>query len=69
MFVMNAFSSYHALHPNVVLCVMGPILDADYAASFFSHLPPDHIVGLPSAVSYPKAEDLYQGVFYMRWSL
>ena len=39
LFVLDAFSHYHETHSQVKLCVIGPVLDRDYADTVsYTHL-------------------------------
>lgn len=62
LFLLDAFSKYHKLHPNVVLCIIGPILDPAYANSLFARLPNENIIGI--SYTDKKESDLYEGVYY-----
>ena len=61
-FVLDAFSKYHKLHPNVVLCIIGPVLDAEYANSLFASLPNENLIGI--SYTGKKESELYEGVYY-----
>ena len=61
-FVLDVFSKYHKSHPETVLCIIGPVLDAKYANSLFSRLPNENLIGV--TFSGEKETTLFEGVFY-----
>ena len=67
-FLLASFSSYHQTHPSCFLCIIGSILDSQYAQQVFSHLPSSHLLNLPSSfIPSSQKGELYEGIFYMRF--
>ena len=67
---MDSFSTYHESHPHAHLCIIGPVLDKEYADSLFARIPEDHIRSFPANYSFSKKRDpshLLHGVNYVAY--
>lgn len=69
LFVLDAFDSYHRTHADCILCIMGPVLDKQYADTVFARLPDSNILSLPPNYSSVPTEkkDVVEGVYYLKW--
>ena len=73
LFVLDVFSHYHETHPQVKLCVIGPVLDRDYADTVFARIPEENVMSLPPNYEFKGERDAahqVKGVYYvalLRW--
>ena len=68
LFVLDAFSHYHETHSQVQLCVIGPVLDRDYADTVFARIPEENVMSLPPNYEFKGERDAahqVKGVYYV----
>lgn len=68
LFVFDAFSLYHESHSQVKLCVIGPVLDRDYADTVFARIPEENVISLPPNYEFRGERDearLTKGIYYV----
>ena len=66
--MLDAFSHYHETHPQVKLCVIGPVLDREYADTVFARIPAENVMSLPPNYEFKGERDtahLVKGVYYV----
>lgn len=68
LFVFDVFSHYNETHPQVKLCVIGPVLDRNYADTVFARIPEENVMSLPPNYEFKGERDvahLAKGIYYV----